>query len=193
MRENRHDHNGTGRIQIADLMITISKNRNWLFFFGLMLFVLGAAAILFPLISSISIIIIIGLVLLFSGIIQFIQAFGYHKWSGLLLALFSSIIWAVAGIILLVRPIESVAVFTIILATIFIAEGILKFILALQMRAMKNWTWVLFDGLIAFILGVFLWSQFPFSALWAIGILSGANILSTGIATLAIAFSLKSE
>ena len=69
----------------------------------------------------------------------------------------------------------------------------MKFILALQMRALRNWTWVLFDGLIAFILGVFLWAQFPFSALWAIGVLSGANILSTGIATLAIAFSLKSE
>jgi len=173
----------------VDLITTISKNRNCLIIFGILLIIAGSAAILFPLISSISVIILIGVALVVSGIVQFVQAFRYHKWSGLLLALFASIIWLVAGGVLLARPMQSVGIFTIFLATIFIAEGMLKFILALQMRALKNWQWVLFDGLIALILGISLWIQFPFSALWAIGVLSGLNILSSGIATLAIAIT----
>lgn len=192
MSQNDPSTDKNNKMTKVNLITALSKNRNYLIIFGILLVIAGSAAILFPLISSISIIIIIGVALVISGIVQIIQAFGYEKWSGLLLALFSSIIWLVAGGVLLARPMESVAVFTIFLAIIFIAEGMLKLILALQMRALKNWTWVLFDAVIALFLGFFLWIQFPFSALWSIGVLSGLNILSSGIATLAIALTIDS-
>ena len=190
MSQNGPSTDKNNKMTKVNLITALSKNRNYLIIFGILLVIAGSAAILFPLISGISVIVIIGVALVISGIVQLIQAFGYEKWSGLLLALFSSIIWLVAGGILLARPMESVAVFTIFLATIFIAEGMLKLILALQMRALKNWIWFLFDAVIALFLGFFLWVQFPFSALWAIGVLSGLNILSSGIATLAIALTI---
>jgi len=173
------------------LILAISKKRSWLITFGILLIIAGIAAIIFPLISSISVILIIGFILVVSGVVQFAQAFGYHKWDDLILAFFASIVWVVAGMLLLTRPAESVAVLTLFLAVAFIAEGILKSILAFKMNAFKGWGWFLFDGGMAIILGALLWIQFPFSAMWAIGVLTGINILSSGIATLVIAFALK--
>jgi uncharacterized membrane protein HdeD (DUF308 family) len=53
--------------------------------------------------------------------------------------------------------------------------------LAFQLRPASNWTWVLFSGIATIILGILIWSQWPFNAPWVLGLLTGISFFSTGI------------
>jgi uncharacterized membrane protein HdeD (DUF308 family) len=160
---------------------TLSENRGWYIAIGIILILLGVGAIAFPVMSSLSVTICVGFVLVIAGLAQAIHAFSYPKWSKLALALLVSLIWFSAGGFLLARPMEGTAALTIVVAAAFLAEGVLKTILAFQLRPMIGWGWALFDGLLAAVLGLMLWWQFPISAFWALGTLAGINILVSGI------------
>ena len=62
----------------------------------------------------------------------------------------------------------------------FVASGIIESIAALTARDVKGWGWILFSGVVSVLLGLMLWSQFPLSGVWAIGLLVGIRLLTAG-------------
>jgi len=64
-------------------------------------------------------------------------------------------------------------------------------LVAIQSRAAAGWIWMFVSGTISLALGYMIWSQWPVSGLWAIGILIGVEFVLTGSAMLAIAATLK--
>ena len=67
-----------------------------------------------------------------------------------------------------------------LLAILFILEGLFKIIASIQLRPVINWGWMLFNGILALIIGTLIWISWPSSAVWAIGILVGINIVFGG-------------
>ena len=53
--------------------------------------------------------------------------------------------------------------------------------MALRVRPHQGWGWLLLSGLVAAAVGVLIAYELPSSATWAIGLLAGINLLSTGI------------
>ena len=51
----------------------------------------------------------------------------------------------------------------------------------LQRRPGSGWGWMLTGGVVSIGLGVMIWSQFPLSGAWAIGILVGIKLLFIGL------------
>lgn len=147
---------------------------------GIVTIIMGAAAILFPLFSSIAVAIIIGFAFVVAGIAQIIAAFSYPKWGVRILTFIVGALCLMAGVFLLANPVDGLFALTIVVATIFLAEGVLKTIYAFRMRPLPGWGWLLFDGILSTVLGFMLWIQFPSSALWALGILAGISILISG-------------
>ena len=166
---------------------SIAKGRNWLIAMGVILIIVGTLAIIFPFVTSLSVAIIIGISLVFAGVAQAFQSFSYPKWSGLLLALFVGILWAVAGIYMLARPLEAVFVLTILLAAAFVVEGIAKIVFSFRLKPIAGWGWMLFNGIMATAVGLLLWLQLPLSATWALGLLVGLNIALSGWSIIMIA------
>jgi uncharacterized membrane protein HdeD (DUF308 family) len=56
--------------------------------------------------------------------------------------------------------------------------------MAFRMRPQTGWVWMLISGAIAFVLGLLIFAGLPGTALWAIGLLVGVNLLSSGLAYL---------
>jgi uncharacterized membrane protein HdeD (DUF308 family) len=52
--------------------------------------------------------------------------------------------------------------------------------MAFQIKPTKGWGWVLFSGILFLVLGGMIWSQFPVSGAWAIGLLVGINLFFSG-------------
>jgi len=69
---------------------------------------------------------------------------------------------------------------TIVIAALFIAEGIMEFIMGLRMRPHDGWGWVVFSGLVAVAAGLLIALSLPASAVWALGLLAGINLLFSG-------------
>jgi len=158
----------------------ISRSRSWIMTTGILMILAGTGAIIFPMISSFGVTICIAILLLVAGIAQIVQAFSFHKWGRILLAVLVGLLWLAAGIMLLARPLEGVFVLTIFVSAAFLAEGILKAIFAFKLYPASGWGWMLFNAVAAAIVGILLWWQLPSSALWALGLLAGINILISG-------------
>jgi len=97
------------------------------------------------------------------------------------------VIAALAGIAVVMHPILGLAFLTLLLATYFVAEGVWKIIASFRYRPNAGWGWLLGSGLLSLVLGWLIWSQWPISGLWAVGVLVGVNLLATGAALVTLA------
>lgn len=170
----------------APFVSAARRSRNLLIALGVVMVLAGAAAIIFPFFSTLGVTLCVGLMLIVAGIAQGIGAFSYPRWTGIVLGLVFAVIALIAGGYLLARPLEGMFALTIVVATIFFVEGVLKTVASFQIRPLPGWGWVLFDGIVAVIIAAFLWWQFPSSALWALGILAGVRIMISGWALMMV-------
>jgi uncharacterized membrane protein HdeD (DUF308 family) len=58
--------------------------------------------------------------------------------------------------------------------------GVLRLIMAFQLRAMKNWGWPLIGGIAAIVLGLMILAQWPVSGLWVIGLFVAIEMIFSG-------------
>jgi uncharacterized membrane protein HdeD (DUF308 family) len=149
---------------------------NWL---GILLIVLGVVSILSPAVAGGAVVTVVGLILLVAGVVQVLRALqmaGSEK----LLTIALGVIAALAGIAVVLHPILGLAFLTLLLAVYFGAEGVWKIIAAFRYRPAAGWGWLLSSGVLSLVLGWLIWSQWPLSGLWAVGVLVGVNLLGTG-------------
>jgi len=158
----------------------VSENRTWFMILGILLIVLGIVAIAFPFMTTIAAKIFLGWLFLIGGIVQVVHAFSTQKWSQFLLTLLVGLLYVVVGGWLAFFPLAGIIALTIMLAAMFIAEGILELGMAFRMRPQQGWVWMLVAGIISVLVGLLIVAGLPSSATWAIGLLVGINMISTG-------------
>jgi uncharacterized membrane protein HdeD (DUF308 family) len=147
---------------------------------GVVLIVLRIAAVAFPFATKIAAKMVFGLVFLIGGIAQIVHAFSTHRWSAFLWYVLIGALYLIAGIWLAFFPLTGIIMLTVFLAAMFIFEGIFEVIMALGLRAQHGWGWLLISGLVSLAAGVLIYAQLPTSAAWAIGLLVGINMISSG-------------
>jgi uncharacterized membrane protein HdeD (DUF308 family) len=180
-----------GRCGMAAYAEGIGKG--WLMFLGILLVIAGMLAISMPLMASLAIGLLIGWVLMGSGIVQIVHAFSSRRMGRFFLRLLAGLLYLAGGIMLVAAPLRGVLTLTLLLGILFIVEGVCKIIASLQNRDMPNWGWLCFSGLLALIIGLMIWNQWPSSAVWAIGLLVGINILFRGWALIMLAIAVPRE
>jgi uncharacterized membrane protein HdeD (DUF308 family) len=167
-------------------------SRGWLIFLGIVLILAGLAAIGMPLVASLAVEVIFGWVLLVSGVLQIIYSFSSRRWGNFSMRLLAGTLYLIAGIMLLAHPLRGLLTLTFLIGLLFVLEGICKIIGSFQIRHVANWGWLFFSGLLALLIGILIWRQWPSSAIWAIGVLVGVNILFRGWALTILALALPS-
>lgn len=143
--------------------------------------ILGLVAIARPLYATIASTLVFGWLFIVAGIIQIIYAFRSQGIGQLIWKLLLGIIYLVAGIYVVGNPGTGALALTLVLGITIFAQGVIEVILAFQMRPAPNWGLVMFGGIVGIILGIFIWSRFPYSADWLIGLWVGLHLLFTGI------------
>ena len=174
---------------IAAARAAIAERWGWFLALGIVLVLAGAAAIAFPLLSTIAAKIALGWIFLAGGAMLLVHAFSIKEWRGFLLELLIGVLYAVAGGWLAFFPFTGIITLTILLAALFLAEGVLEVIMALRVRPHEGWVWLLLSGLVAVAVGVLIAYELPSSASWAIGLLAGVNLLSTGVSFIVLALA----
>jgi uncharacterized membrane protein HdeD (DUF308 family) len=167
----------------------IRRNWGWFLALGIVFVVAGVAAIAFPLLSTIAAKVALGWIFLIGGVLMIVHSFSSPGWQGFLLGLLIGILYAVAGAWLAFLPFTGIITLTILLAALFLAEGVLEVIMAIRVRPHEGWGWLLLSGLVAAAVGLMIGLSLPSSATWAIGLLAGINLLSTGISFIVLALA----
>lgn len=161
----------------------------WLLFIslGIILIILGIAALAIPSILAIKLTTLIGWVLLVAGLIQMISAW----WLKQLLRTLNAMLYLGIGILLLATPIQGAFTLMLLLALFFGVEGIFEIVMALNLRSLSNWSWLLASGIIAVILSIIvvsteIWLQ-PQAVPWFLGVFVGINLIPSGMAIIQLA------
>lgn len=168
---------------------------NWKAFLieGIVLVILGMAAVAIPLLASIAVTIFLGWMFLISGAVGLYLTLTNRDLPGFWWSLLSAILALGAGLILLLQPVAGTLTLTLVVSAYFIAEGIttIMFALAHRKELSGRWGWLLVSGLVDLIVAALIIAGLPGSAAWAIGLLVGINLVFGGASLIGMALAAR--
>jgi len=178
----------TEQIQSA---MAASLREHWVLFLveGIILVILGLAAIVVPPIATLAVELLFGWLFLISGIAGLITTFLMRQAPGFWWSLVSAILGIAAGIVLLLWPLSGIVTLTLVLIVFFTIEGVASIMFALEHKGELSgrWGWMLASGIIDLILAVIILAGLPGTAALALGLLVGINMLFGGSALIGMA------
>jgi uncharacterized membrane protein HdeD (DUF308 family) len=167
------------------------KAINWSIALSILLIIAGLFAICIPSISGIAITLFFGWAMILSGITHFIFAFKTHTTGGRIWEVLVGAVYLVTGFVLLMHPLDSLLVLTLVLAYYLFFEAIVEFIQFFQLRPRHGAVWLLIDGIITLILAIMIWRAWPASSIWVIGTLVGISMIFSGFSRLMLSLAAK--
>jgi uncharacterized membrane protein HdeD (DUF308 family) len=148
---------------------------------GIALIVAGVLSMAAPLVSGLSVMLVIGVLMLATGISTALLAFGVGAFGRGLWLLLLGVLMVAAGWLIVTRPVEALASVTLMLAFYFFLSGFVELVAALGAAGAPGRGWMIVSGIVTVLLGVSLWRHFPASAAVAVGVLFGLRMLFHGL------------
>lgn len=179
-------------METNSLTADLHKETTWSIVLSVLIMIAGLLAIALPFIAGITITVIVGWMLIFSGVLHIVFAFRSERaaravvWQVLL-----GILYGFIGVYILMHPVAGLAGLTFAIAVYLFVEAVLEMVLAFQLRPASGTGWLIFDSIITFILAVMIWSTWPSSAAWVVGVLVGISMLFSGMARLMLTLAAR--
>jgi uncharacterized membrane protein HdeD (DUF308 family) len=158
---------------------------------GIGLVVVGTLAIISSFVATLATIAVFGTLLFVGAVLQIVNAVTCRNWRGFILYLLGGILYAVVGLIMMNHPLAAAAGLTLMLAAVFMVGGTIRLVVAAVDR-FYGWPWVMIDGFISLLLGIFIWRHFPEDAMWIIGLFVGVNLIFSGWSWIILAIGIRS-
>ncbi len=183
-----------GDIQTLQVQIPHELVQYWGWFlaFGIALLLLGVAAVVRSVAATVVSMLFFGWLLVLASGIEIAQAVMVGHWVGFFHHLLAAILFGVVGVIMITRPVIGAEVATLFMAVFFLIGGLFQLIGSVAVHV-PGWGWQAADGLITFVLGVLVLSQWPVSGLWVIGLFIGIDLIFYGGAWIALALGLRAS
>ncbi len=160
---------------------------------GIILVVLGMAAILVPPIAGLAATIFLGWLFLIGGIVGLVATLRARDAPGFGWSLLSAVVALLAGGVLLWNPLQGLLTLTYVLIAYFIVDGVLMIIFAIAHRRelTGRWEWLLLNGVIDLVLAALILTGLPASFAWALGLLVGIDLVFGGSSLIAMALAAR--
>jgi uncharacterized membrane protein HdeD (DUF308 family) len=139
----------------------LESAHNWLFWGGVGMVVLGVAAVVFPLVSTVVVELLVGWILLLSGVLSLWGSFSIHGTGPFFAALLTSLLSIAAGIFLLFNPPAGVLALTLMLAVVFMVDGAFEIVFAFELRPYMSWGWMFASGMASVLAAVLIAAGWP--------------------------------
>src|SRR6266478_1797683 len=140
----------------------LRRKWGWFLALGIIMIVFGMIALAIMPAATIGTVLILGWLMIFSGIVEAIHGFQVRSWGGFFLHLLGGIVGVLIGLLAAIR---------------------LKF---------PNWGWAAFDGAVTLLLGILLWADWPWSGFWFLGLSIGISLLLRGWSHVMLGLALRS-
>lgn len=149
--------------------------------------VLGFAMLSFPFLLGTAAVWVTGFMLVFIACVNVwhvITRKGHRWWS-----LLSAVLYGIVGLVLLLMPVASMVLLTLIIGLALVIGGILRFVIAITMRTQEGSAWRFFNAIVSLVLGgMVLWS-WPASSVWLIGTIIAIEMIFSGWSLLFLSLS----
>ena len=163
----------------------------WSIALSVLLMIAGLMAMVLPLVAGLAFAVFVGWLLIISGVLHLVYAFSAAHPRMLVWQIFLGIVYGFIGFYVLVNPVAGLAGLTFAIAVYLFVEGVLEFALSFQLRPAPGSGWLLFDGIITVVLAIMIWSTWPTSAAWAVGVLVGVSMFFSGLTRLMLSLAVR--
>lgn len=162
---------------------TKSIRPGWMIALGVLMTLTGIAALVFPFAAEV----MTGSLFLTAGAFTTVHAVTDRKAEGMWWELLIGLLYIAAGIAFLANPLGGIVAMTVMLGVTFVAEGVLRIIMATQMERSRRLFLLVASGALSVLLGVMVVAGLANGAsLTLIGVLLGINFIFSGAAATAI-------
>jgi uncharacterized membrane protein HdeD (DUF308 family) len=192
----RASDGGADAAEIQRAIVT-ALHQHWKLYLaeGVALVILGFIAIIIPPLATLAVTILFGWLFLVSGVIGLVTTFWMRGAPGFWWSLASGALAVLAGIWLLAQPIFGALSLTVVLIAFFLIEGVASIMFSIDHRRELSgqWGWMLVSGIVDLVLSAMLLAGLPSTAVWALGLLVGINMVFGGMALIAMALHARKE
>jgi uncharacterized membrane protein HdeD (DUF308 family) len=144
-----------------------------------------------PFLAAVAVNIAVAWLIVLAGVVHVMLGVRAHGAGSMIWKLLVGLAYLAFGVYLITHPVLGVASLTLLLASLFLIEGILDIVLFFSMRPLGGSTWVLVDGIITLLLGLMIYRQWPSSAAWAIGTLVGVSMIVSGVTRVMLSLAVR--
>ena len=169
----------------------LKKNWAWMLSLGIVMVILGVIGLGMTVLFNEIVVMYFGFLLLFGSGVQLMQAFRAEAWKGRMWHVLIALVYIVGGLIAVTDPVIAGMTLALLIAWTLIVIGLLRLVMALQMRGANGWLWPLVGGLLSVVLGVMIINEWPQSGLWVIGLFVAIEMLFAGWTQIMIALAAK--
>ena len=181
----------TGPHSLAEGMRTLRSKWGWLVGFGVFSVIAGIIALGSVMLATASAVYIVGFMMLMAGVAEIVAAFNAKDWAHRLLWLLLGALYVFAGFICIQNPFAAATILTLLLGFALIVSGLLRVFLATRMKQGTPWGWVVFSGIMSFLLGLMIVAQWPASSFFVLGILLGIDLIFIGMGWITMGLAIK--
>jgi len=158
---------------------------------GVSLIILGMVAVGSPFLAAVAVNALIAWLIILAGVLHLIVAFHTREAGSLIWRLLVGLAYVFFGAYITGHPALGVVSLTLVLASLFLIEGILNIALFFKVRSAQGSSWFLIDGIITLLLGLMIYIQWPSSSAWAIGTLVGVSMIMSGITRVMLSLAVR--
>jgi len=158
---------------------------------GVLLIIFGMVAIGSPFLAAVAVNIVIAWLIVLAGVVHVMLGVRAHGAGNMIWKLLVGLAYLFFGAYLMMHPVLGVASLTLMLALLFLIEGILDIILFFKMRPVGGSSWVLVDGIVTLLLGLMIYMRWPSSSAWAIGTLVGVSMIISGVTRVMMSLAVR--
>jgi uncharacterized membrane protein HdeD (DUF308 family) len=169
----------------------VRQASTWSILWGILLIVFGMLAVGSPFLAAVAVNLVVAWLIVLAGVVHLILAFHAHGAGSLVWKLLVGLAYLFFGAYLILHPVLGVVSLTLVLASLFLIEGILDIVLFFRMRPLGGSSWVLIDGIITLLLGLMIYKRWPSSSAWAIGTLVGVSMIISGVTRVMLSLAVR--
>lgn len=168
-----------------------NTNWKWYFWLGLLSLILGFIGLGMEVSLTIVSMFFFGFLLIVAGITNIIDVFGHRDWKAILWQALVGVFYIIAAGVVFYDPLLASVMITAFLAFTLIIIGFARIMMAFALKESKGSGWLIFSGISAIILGLFILAHWPLSGLWIIGLFISIELIITGWTYIFIGLKLR--
>lgn len=169
----------------------LRKRWGWFLGLGVVLALLGTIALGSAVLTTLASMVFVGWLMMMGGVFQTLHAFTCREWGGFFIDLLAGLLYAVAGLLIVLHPAATATGLTLLIAILLIFGGIFRIAVALTVR-FHNWLWLLLHGAVNLLLGIFILQDWPMSGLQVIGLFIGIDMIFNGWSLIMLGLAARS-
>jgi uncharacterized membrane protein HdeD (DUF308 family) len=159
----------------------------WSLALGILLVIAGVLALVYPVVAAVTAALYVGWFALIAGVIAIVVAIRTRSEPQFGWRLAVGVLYIVLGFLLLANPVAAAATLALLVGALMAASGVVEIMLAFRHKPKAGWGWLLANGILSIILAIMIAIGWPLGSLVLIGYLVGFQIITCGVARIALA------